>query len=97
MTTFVRYETKPSFFVKNRKIKTENKVKKQLKSYQSVQTDFSFSLFFLYLCEKINVTVMTEEKNFPFAIEDLSNDPGFLMLQVSNLWGNSHDRVLKRF
>jgi len=33
----------------------------------------------------------------PFIIEDLKEDTGFLMLQVSNLWSNSHDRALKRY
>ena len=32
----------------------------------------------------------------PFIIEDLKDDSGFLMLQVSNMWSNSHDRALKR-
>ncbi|MDR2968670.1 MAG: MarR family winged helix-turn-helix transcriptional regulator [Tannerellaceae bacterium] len=39
---------------------------------------------------------MSEEKNFPFTCKDLTKDTGFLMLQVSNLWATSHDRVLKR-
>ena len=33
----------------------------------------------------------------PFIIDDLKDDTGFLMLQVSNLWGDSHDRALKRY
>jgi DNA-binding MarR family transcriptional regulator len=32
----------------------------------------------------------------PFVIEDLEEDSGFLMLQVSRLWEECHDRVLKR-
>ena len=32
----------------------------------------------------------------PFFIENLEDDTGFLMLQVSNLWGDCHDRALKR-
>jgi len=33
----------------------------------------------------------------PFIIENLENDSGFLLLQVSNLWNNSHDRALKKY
>ena len=33
----------------------------------------------------------------PFIIDDLKDDTGFLMLQVSNLWEDSHDRALKRY
>ena len=33
----------------------------------------------------------------PFIIKDLKSDTGFLMLQVSHLWGESHDRALKRY
>jgi DNA-binding MarR family transcriptional regulator len=32
----------------------------------------------------------------PFTLESLKDDTGFLMLQVSNLWNNSHDRALKK-
>ena len=32
----------------------------------------------------------------PFLIENLENDTGFLLLQVSNLWNNSHDKALKK-
>ena len=32
----------------------------------------------------------------PFIIEDLKDDTGFLMLQVSNLWNNRHDKALKK-
>lgn len=32
----------------------------------------------------------------PFIIEDLKDDTGFLMLQVSNLWNNRHDRAVKK-
>ena len=39
---------------------------------------------------------MNNDKS-PFIIEDLKEDTGFLMLQVSNLWSNSHDRALKRY
>ena len=38
-----------------------------------------------------------EEDKSPFKIENLEEDSGFLMLQISNLWGNLHDRVLKRY
>ena len=38
---------------------------------------------------------MNNDKS-PFIIDDLKDDAGFLMLQVSNLWSNSHDRILKR-
>ena len=34
--------------------------------------------------------------NSPFLIENLENDTGFLLLQVSNLWNNSHDKALKK-
>jgi len=33
---------------------------------------------------------MIEQEKSLFIIEDLSNDNGFLMLQVSNLWENCH-------
>ena len=33
----------------------------------------------------------------PFIINDLKDDTGFLMLQVSNLWGNNHERALKKY
>ncbi|MDR2805008.1 MAG: MarR family transcriptional regulator [Dysgonamonadaceae bacterium] len=32
----------------------------------------------------------------PFVIENLEEDSGFLMLQVSRLWEECHDRVLKK-
>ena len=32
----------------------------------------------------------------PFIIKNLEDDTGFLMLQVSNLWNNSHDKALKK-
>ena len=38
---------------------------------------------------------MNKEKS-PFIIEDLKEDSGFLMLQVSNLWNSRHDKVLKK-
>lgn len=40
---------------------------------------------------------MLGEKNFPFICKDLTKDTGFLMLQISNLWAASHDKVLKRY
>jgi len=41
---------------------------------------------------------LDKEKDIsPFLIENLKDDTGFLMLQVSNLWGNSHDKALKRY
>jgi len=39
---------------------------------------------------------MLKQKKSPFAEENLAEDSGFLMLQVSNLWGDYHDRVLKK-
>ena len=38
-----------------------------------------------------------EKDKSPFKKENLEEDSGFLILQVSNLWGNLHDRVLKRY
>ena len=35
-------------------------------------------------------------ENSPFIIEDLRDDTGFLMLQVSNLWNNRHDKAVKK-
>ena len=32
----------------------------------------------------------------PFIIENLKDDTGFLILQVSNLWSNYHDKALKK-
>ena len=37
-----------------------------------------------------------EIEQSPFIIENLEEDTGFLMLQISNLWGNAHEKVLKR-
>jgi DNA-binding MarR family transcriptional regulator len=33
----------------------------------------------------------------PFIFENLEEDSGFLLLQVSNLWNNCHDKVLKQY
>ena len=38
-----------------------------------------------------------EEEKSPFALENLEEDSGFLMLQVSNLWEYYHDRALKKY
>jgi len=38
-----------------------------------------------------------EKDKSPFKIENLEEDSGFLMLQISNLWGNYHDKALKRY
>jgi len=38
---------------------------------------------------------LSKEKS-PFIIENLKDDTGFLMLQVSNLWTNIHDKALKK-
>jgi len=38
-----------------------------------------------------------EKDESPFIIDDLAEDTGFLILQVSNLWGNYHDKALKRY
>jgi DNA-binding MarR family transcriptional regulator len=37
-----------------------------------------------------------DSDHLPFIIENLKEDTGFLLLQVSNLWGNYHDKALKR-
>ena len=47
-------------------------------------------------CKTIKRTVLDNDQS-PFIIEDLKDDTGFLMLQVSNLWYNSHDKALKRY
>lgn len=39
---------------------------------------------------------MTKNES-PFIIENLKDDTGFLVLQVSNLWNNCHDRALKKY
>jgi len=41
--------------------------------------------------------IVLEKDKSPFKIENLEEDTGFLVLQVSNLWGNLHDRTLKRY
>ena len=38
---------------------------------------------------------MNNDKS-PFIIENLKDDTGFLILQVSNLWNNIHDKALKK-
>ena len=38
-----------------------------------------------------------EKEKSPFAVENLEEDSGFLMLQVSNLWEYYHDRALKKY
>ena len=38
-----------------------------------------------------------ETEKSPFAVENLEEDTGFLMLQVSNLWESFHDRALKKY
>ena len=43
-----------------------------------------------------NIVMMEVDKS-PFAIENLDDDPGFLMLQVSRLWEEYHDRALKKY
>ena len=40
---------------------------------------------------------MSEQDKSPFVIENLSEDSGFLMLQVSNLWADYHDKALKKY
>jgi len=40
--------------------------------------------------------IILEKEISPFIIENLEEDTGFLMLQISNLWGNSHEKALKR-
>jgi DNA-binding MarR family transcriptional regulator len=39
---------------------------------------------------------VAEKQSTPFVIENLEDDCGFLMLQVSRVWEGCHDRVLKR-
>ena len=56
-------------------------------------------LIFYYLCmenTQIN-TIMSEQDRSPFVIENLAEDSGFLMLQVSSLWSNYHDKTLKKY
>jgi len=38
-----------------------------------------------------------EKEKSPFAVENLEEDTGFLMLQVSNLWEIYHDKALKKY
>ena len=38
-----------------------------------------------------------DENKSPFIVENLKDDTGFLILQVSNLWSNCHDRALKKY
>ena len=38
-----------------------------------------------------------EKEKSPFVVENLEEDTGFLMLQVSNLWEYYHDRALKKY
>ena len=45
---------------------------------------------------EIDKRIILEKDKSPFIIENLEEDTGFLMLQISNLWGNSHEKVLKR-
>ena len=40
---------------------------------------------------------MSGQKESPFTVLDLSEDSGFLMLQVSSLWADCHDKVLKKY
>ena len=49
----------------------------------------------LSLPRKTNKQIALEKDKSPFIIKDLKEDSGFLMLQVSNLWNNRHDRALK--
>ena len=39
---------------------------------------------------------MLEKEKSPFTIEDLSEDSGFLILQVSSLWADYHDKAVKK-
>jgi len=45
---------------------------------------------------KTDKRIILEKDKSPFIIENLEEDTGFLMLQVSNLWGNSHEKALKK-
>ena len=40
---------------------------------------------------------MSGQKESPFIVLDLSEDSGFLMLQVSSLWASYHDKALKKY
>ncbi|MCL1943149.1 MAG: MarR family transcriptional regulator [Candidatus Azobacteroides sp.] len=40
---------------------------------------------------------MAEKEKSPFATDNLAEDSGFLMLQVSSLWADCHDRILKKY
>jgi DNA-binding MarR family transcriptional regulator len=46
---------------------------------------------------KTDKRIILEKDKSPFIIENLDDDTGFLMLQISNLWGNAHDKALKRY
>jgi len=39
---------------------------------------------------------MIKQEKSPFMVDNLAEDSGFLMLQVSSLWGDCHDKVLKK-
>jgi len=38
-----------------------------------------------------------DRKESPFVVENLEEDTGFLMLQVSHLWEYYHDKALKKY
>ena len=40
---------------------------------------------------------MEKKEVSPFVVENLEEDTGFLMLQVSHLWENFHDKALKKY
>jgi DNA-binding MarR family transcriptional regulator len=44
----------------------------------------------------ISIESSVKKQDSPFVIENLENDCGFLMLQVSRVWEEYHDRVLKK-
>ena len=46
---------------------------------------------------EINKKTAVEKNKKHFYWGNLAEDTGFLMLQIANLWGNSHDRALKRY
>ena len=71
--------------------------KKYLKGEFSIKNPFYLDIIILSLRGKTDKLIDLEKDKSPFRIENLEEDTGFLMLQVSNLWGNNHDKALKRY
>ena len=59
--------------------------------------------FCFYYCNFARLSVLSnnraplDKKQSPFIVENLEEDTGFLMLQVSNLWETAHDKALKKY